>query len=385
MKRHLLLAATLLTSLFSNAQYTITDHHTGEELSELITGTNVVVLNPVLSCGDTSNGIYSGTGSLDFDNGIILTGNNSKDITPFLYGAPSYYSEFKMYTDEGMDEDINQYLLDSGYTHIEAFNACVLEMDIVPNTPQIKLDYIFAASDPNGGYGGWGGCDPSLDVPVIFIRGGTEYPTYLNIATYPGTNIPVNLTSLDPAVVPTEGCVYYDGAPYDEYYVYNEFGEHADIDYRHFSKQLTATASVTVCDTYHLKLAMADIRSNAGGYAAYGSALFFKASSLRGEGQPGDCITSLNEYYKQQAQIKVSPNPFVNSLGIQIEGVNATEQMNVSLTDIQGRILKTMDGNLSEVNTKLTNTGQSLIPGMYFLNIKSSSGKYNHSVKVVKQ
>jgi hypothetical protein len=384
MKRHLLLAATLLISLFSNAQYTITDHHTAEELSELITGANVVVLNPVLSCGDTSNGIYSGTGSLDFDNGVILSTNRTVDITPFLYGSPAY-SEEKCYTDEGIDVDMNNYLLDSNYTNLEAYNACVLEMDIVPNTTKIRLDYIFASSEPITGFGGFGGCDPNVDMPVVFIKGGSEYPSYLNLATYPGTNIPVNTTSLSPETPSTVECPNYAGAPFDDYYVANEFGEYPDIDYRQFSKELFATADVSICDTYHLKLAIADIRGNPFGWQGYGSSLFFKASSLRGEGQPGDCTTSLDDYYKQQSQIKVSPNPFVNSLGVQIEGLNATEQMNVSLTDIQGRILKTMDGNLSEVNTKLTNTGVSLTPGMYFLNIKSFSGKYNHSVKVVKQ
>jgi len=385
MKRLLLPAALLVLNFQTQAQYTITDSHTASELLNEISGENVITLNPVLSCGDTSNGIFSGTGSFDFDNGIILTTNNALDITPFLYGTPAYPEE-KMYTDLGMDEDMNAYLLDSGYTHTEAYNACILEFDIIPQTPKIQIDYIFAASMP-GGFGGWGGCDPGGDLPVIFIKGGDEFPAYINIATYPGTTVPVRSESLDPGaeILVPEGCSYYEGAPYVEYFVDNEFGTYADIDYRFFSKQLPATANVTPCDTYHLKLAIADIRSNAGGFGAYGSSLIFKTSSLEGVGQPIDCTTGISEYLKQQSKIKVSPNPFNCSLAIAIEDANQGEFFTVSLTDLQGRVLNNYSGDLTIINNRLKVAGEQLSPGMYLLNIKSESGKYNHAVKVIKQ
>src|SRR5690606_31383385 len=79
-----------LAAFTTNAQYTATEDHTAAELLSEITGTGVTVLNPMLSCGDTTNGKYSGSGDLDFHNGIILATGNISSTFPYVDGQPYY-------------------------------------------------------------------------------------------------------------------------------------------------------------------------------------------------------------------------------------------------------------------------------------------------------
>jgi hypothetical protein len=88
--KKLLSGMLCLAAFTATAQYTDSENYTAAELLSEITGTGVILLNPVLSCGDTSNGKFSGTGYLDFDSGIILSTNNASDCFPFESGMPYY-------------------------------------------------------------------------------------------------------------------------------------------------------------------------------------------------------------------------------------------------------------------------------------------------------
>jgi hypothetical protein len=394
MKRKITLALAVISIGFgtASAQYAATDSHTAEELAMELAGDGVTILNPILSCGDSVNGMFTGSGGLEFDEGIILsTGNTDKIFQDWTLTWGVVQTD-NWTTGSGIDEDMNHMLVEWGATSTQAYATCALEFDIIPHAKTLKMEY-FAAT----GY--WvpskiSGCQDFVDILAILIKGGIEYPEYSNIATIPGTDIPVNVNSI--LNEGTEECPPVEGGPYTEYYIFNGPGEEGYMDnfsYSGLTEVFTLEAAVSPCDTYHIKIAVSDIRVPTGPFQSHGISLFLKSGSLRTSGQPEDCPTtvdpeppsSLNEYLKQQSQIKVSPNPFSNNMAIAIQNDIGKELYSVGLYDIGGRLLGQTKGNLNEVNASLSTIGNDMTSGMYMLKIQSASGKYNRTVKVVKE
>src|SRR5690606_30993873 len=65
------------------------------------------------------------------------------------------------------------------------------------------------------------------------------------------------------------------GSPFPQYYVNNAANASSTLTHNGHTIVFTATATVTPCQTYHLKLAIAD-----GGDSSYDSAVFLEAGSL---------------------------------------------------------------------------------------------------------
>jgi hypothetical protein len=401
-RRILLLASALVITHTSFGQYSASISHTAEELVAELAGDGVVVLNPVLTCRDSFSAIFTGTGDLGFNSGVILsTLNAPKIFTPYdVINTPLLVSTYEIATPVGMeDKEMNDLLDEYGYYLSEAFNTCSIDMDIVPQAKTLQMEYVFTSNRD----GTMRFCEPVTDYIAVLISGG-EYVDTMNLATFPGTEIPVNSWTLkaDSTILsivhgPPSNCEDITGEelmPFDEYLILNEYGEYTtSVHYPLLSTEIPLTANVSPCDTYHLKIAIADVRMP-GGYDSYNpSSFFLKSGSLRTTGQPEDCPTTvdpeppsgLGEYLKQQSEIKVSPNPFNAGMSIAIKNDNGKESYTIGLYDISGRQLHRLTGTLNEVNNKLNHIGNDLATGMYFLKIKSDSGKYNHTVKVVKE
>jgi hypothetical protein len=408
MKRTITLLATgiILGCLPASAQYTYTTSHTAEELLAELAGDGLTILNPVLTCRDSFNAIYTGTGGLDFDNGIALsTGKLHKIFSEFTGTPPLLDSEDELYVpvtanDRPMNDMIDRY----GYTYGEAFSTCSIDLDIIPQAKTLEMDFIFASSNVGGAFA----CEPYTDYIAVLISGGTEFSDTINLTTYPGTDVPVSTWTMmaDSAMVvdvksssyPCDYIVGEEIIPLDEYTIDNNSGLYL-LNYELFTIEIPISTNVSPCDTYHLKIAISDGRyigdsaHTASSFSPYASTFFLKSGSLRTTGQPEDCPTtvdpeppsSLSEYLKQQAQIKVSPNPFNTGMAIAIQDDNGKDIYSVDLYDIGGRLLSQTKGNLNEVNTNLSAVGKDLTTGMYMLKIQSASGKYNHTVKVVKK
>jgi hypothetical protein len=396
MKRRITLALAVISMGYApaSAQYTATDSHTAEELASALAGDGVTILNPILSCGDSVNGIFTGSGGLEFDNGIILSTGNTDKIFQDWYENWGAVLTNNWMTTEGIDEDMNNLLRQWGDTDTltEAYATCALEFDLIPQAKTLKMDYFFATGAFSGSVGI--DCVNFVDIIGILIRGGSEYPEYINIANIPDTDIPVNVNSI--AYPGDMYCSPVEGGPYLEYKIGNIPSSDDFMDYfcyNGLTPAFTPEAPVSPCDTYHLKIAAADIRIPLIAYQNYGLSLFLKSGSLRTTGQPEECPTTvdpeppsgISEYLKQQSEIKVSPNPFNAGMSIAIKNDNGKESYTIGLYDISGRQLHLLTGTLNEVNNKLNHIGNDLATGMYFLKINSSSGKYNHTVKVVKE
>lgn len=218
---------------------------------------NVQVTNAVggnFSDGDKSFGYFSSNGSdFPFEKGLVLsTGklahvpgpNNtlSDDDAPGWSGDPDLEAALGIYN---------------------TINATIIEFDFVPNADNIRFRYIFASEEYQQG-------DPNTcrysDAFAFLIKpiGGS----YNNIALVPGTNTPVQVTTVHSGI--PGSC-----PPINETYFEGWNGPNAPINFNGQTKILVAESPVVINQAYHIKLVIAD----EGNYR-YDSAVFLEGGSF---------------------------------------------------------------------------------------------------------
>lgn len=270
-KRILFLVTLIGVFIFSdraNAQMDIVNNQSAEDLVEILTGEGVVVLNPVLNCPGLANGKFEITGghTLGIDTGIILTsGRAATDGFNMGANGPNTNSG-PAFTSGGLnfDADLSTVL---PIANPSIRDVCYLEFDFLPAGDSISFDYVFASSE----YWGYS-CSNFNDVFGFFISGPGIIGTQ-NIAVVPGTNIPVTVNSTTGVGTGTQCTEMGPGSPFAQFYNDNTGG--ATITYGGFTDVFTAQAQVNPCDTYHLKLAIADLHDS-----NLDSGVFLKAGSL---------------------------------------------------------------------------------------------------------
>lgn len=269
----LLLICLFITNSNSYAQMSVTTGNTAEELVNRLVGEGVDVFNATLNpgCALTQRGTFGhapGPNDLGIDSGIVLTTGIVDNGTSGVYS--NYLTGLAMPT-SGVSSDPDLASLVSVSIH----DACILEFDFIPKGDTIKFNYVFGSEEyPEFACSGYN------DVFGFFISGGI-YTTPTNIALVPGTTIPVAINSINKAPAgtgyPISTCMEMGaGSPFTEFYVDNEgLLMSPNIAYDGFTTVLQAIAGVSPCDTYHLKIAIAD-----GGDGTLDSGVFLEAGSL---------------------------------------------------------------------------------------------------------
>ena len=150
----------------------------------------------------------------------------------------------------------------------DTYDACVLEIDIVPFVDSLVFHYVFGSEEylefVDNGYN---------DIFAFFVSG-PGYDENTNIALIPNTNIPVSIDNVN------EG-------NNSQYYINNGNGtstpqniDDTFIQYDGITTPLTAVMHVEVGETYHIKLAVADA-----GDGILDSGVFLSVESLGGNPQ----------------------------------------------------------------------------------------------------
>lgn len=204
--------------------------------------------------GDKSFGYFSANGSsFPLQKGIVMSTGKLAHVP----GPNTTLSDDDAPGWTG-DQDLENALNISNTT-----NATILEFDFVPNADNIQFRYLFASEEYQEG-------DPNTciysDAFAFLIKpiGGE----YTNIALVPGTNTPVLVTTVHsgiPGACPPINETYFEG--------WN--GANAPINFNGQTKVLTAAASVTVGQSYHIKLVIADEANY-----RYDSAVFLEGGSF---------------------------------------------------------------------------------------------------------
>lgn len=235
------------------AQLEVNGAVTAEEMAELLVGQGVEISNIELNCPDGAFGTFNGVNSnLGIDEGIILTsGSIDNAVGPNDQGGAS--------TSLGSpgDPDLDVIAIDA------TNDACVLEFDFVPFSDELTFNYVFGSEE----YLEY--VDSFNDAFAFFISGpnptGGDYLVE-NIALIPGTATPVTINSVN-------------DIDNSEFYVDNGDGLVVDpettVQYDGFTVVLSAIVNVIPCETYRLKLAVADALDT-----ALDSGVFLESGSL---------------------------------------------------------------------------------------------------------
>jgi len=171
------------------------------------------------------------------------------------------------------DDDLEDILGGDVFTQ----DAVVIEFDFVPQSDILSFNYIFASEE----YPEYV-CSPFNDIFAFLLSGpnpaGGNY-TNTNIALVPGTNIPVAINSVNTGF---PGYYYYDasgcldsGGSLDYSAFYNDNAGGSSVQFDGFTDKFQATANVIPCETYHIKLAIADLTDG-----FFDSAVFLEENSF---------------------------------------------------------------------------------------------------------
>lgn len=213
-----------------------------------IVGPGVHAFNVQLLCDSYATGRYTPT-ALPINAGIVLSTGKVSDLT-----TPNAIPPIS--TDNGLpgDPDLNTL---AAFT---TYDGCALEFDFISQCANISIPYFFASEeypyDPlkafNDVFGIFIAPDPGVGNPYV----------YSNISeVVPGT----------PVGVPTVNQLINAG-------FYNSNGMNG-FPFQGYTDRFVANATVTPCNTYHMKIVIAD-----GGDRIFDSSVFLEAGSITCDG-----------------------------------------------------------------------------------------------------
>jgi gliding motility-associated-like protein len=279
--RKILSLITLALPLAASSQIVVDGGGDPTEIASSLVGSGVTISDVTMDCEDGAYGTFECIDcNVGIGSGIVLT---SGDVS-VAEGPNTGTGDTGAWGGSG-DDDLDDI---SGFT---TYDACILEFDVTVTSDTLVFNYSFGSeeyttyvnSTVNDAFG-------------LFISGpgitGLE-----NLALIPGTDIGISINTVNPL-------------EYDEYYIDNGVGctpsgdyciegfltspystDEYYIGYDGFTTVLTAKTPVIPCETYHLKLAIADA-----GDDVLDSGVFIEAGSLSSPGVEITYETDLGGY-----------------------------------------------------------------------------------------
>jgi len=272
-KKTALVFGLIFIAHFSQAQLIITPNANATQLAQQLVGTGITISNATFTGNSISAGFFknvSGT-NINLDSGIVITTGAAQTtgVNTGMNGNESLFAS----TSHGApgDAQLQAYLNSINPSNNFTLNdAAFLEFDFVPIGDTVRFRYVFGSEE----YPTFA-CTSFNDIFAFFISGpgitGTK-----NIALIPNTNIPVAINSINGGSSSDINglCAGMGpGSPFVNYFVNNQFNP--QFTYGGHTTVLIAESVVVPCQTYHLKLAIADV-----GDGSYDSGVLLQARSL---------------------------------------------------------------------------------------------------------
>lgn len=243
----------------SNAQLQVTPESNAQALVQKLLGPGVTVSNVTLTGHPAMTGIFnniSGT-SIGIDSGIVLTNGRAKTIGAGSFGVDGDGIMTALNVDAfnqwGFPGDADLTAVVAEVTN----DACVLEFDFVPLGDSIRFNYVFSSEE----YTDFS-CTEFNDAFAFFIRG-PGITGLKNIALIPNTTLPVTINNIN-----EKTC-----ALFPQYFINNETNRF--FTHNGHIQVFTAREQVVPCQSYHLKLVIADVFDD-----DLDSGVFLEAGSL---------------------------------------------------------------------------------------------------------
>lgn len=257
-------ALQLAQTLADAAKLAVTQGNSATDLvTNVLIGGNCFDVSNIKSTGSAnSRGMFSqGQTSVNISNGIVLC-TGPTNVLPGPNDIPNVNGGFG----NNSSDDPHLSTLTSG----NQYDVSIIEFDFKPTANMVQFDFVFGSEEyceyVNSIYN---------DVFGFFISG-PGINGVQNLAVLPDGTTPVTINNVNHL----KNQAYYRNN--------NVFGTCSglstvglsDIQLDGFTSVLTATANLIPCQTYHIKLAIADI-----GDANYTSAVFLRANSFDAGGK----------------------------------------------------------------------------------------------------
>lgn len=243
---YLLTAVALCLFFDANAQLTVNNGFTAQQLGNNLAGNNVNVFNASITGDPDQYGQFNFVGNgLGLNSGVILsTGDIADAIGPNSSGSTSSNMG------GGGDADL------SALAGFNTNDAVVFEFEFEVQGDEIEFNFVFMSEEYNEFVG-----SNFNDVFAFYISGpgivGQE-----NLAVVPGTTTPVTINTIN-------------NGSFFQYYTDNT-GNLVDVEFDGFTTLMTAARdSLQPCGIYTLSLRIAD-----GSDSAYDSAVLLQENSL---------------------------------------------------------------------------------------------------------
>lgn len=269
-----------LATAFANAQNSsdfkvFTPAKTGirsaEKLLESLIGEGVVLKNYSVTktSGEEAFGFFEDSKErLGMKKGLVMTTGgiialSSKNTSPSM--SNNTHDRVENRTNKINKESTGYAELEKLLNNQKTFDACVIELDIVPTADTLSFNYVFGSEEYDEFVG-----STYNDVFAFFISG-KGITVNKNLAVVPNTEVPVSVNSINNG----SGNNSYKARPTNStFYVSNTDG-HIGIEYDGMTKLMQIRQPVTPYETYHIKLAIADV-----GDEAYDSGVFIEGKSF---------------------------------------------------------------------------------------------------------
>lgn len=266
MKTIVLIAILFFASVLGlKAQLGINNSLTPQQLvQDILVGPGVSISNVTFSGGGNAIGSFvnGNATNLGLNSGVVLCTGKIFDIP-----KPATEDASELLNISG-DLDIDNIAASTSY------DAAVLEFDFIPVSDTIRFRYVFGSEE----YPEYV-CSTFNDAFAYFVSGprpgGGQYYKQ-NIALIPGTNLPVAINTVNNGNVGANGSISgCTSLAYSYLHVDNQAIGGTSIVYDGFTKVFTAWCLVIPCQSYHIKIAVADVTDG-----ALDSGVFLEAGSF---------------------------------------------------------------------------------------------------------
>lgn len=244
------------------AQIQVNDTENLETVIKRLEGTGVKISNIKYRLSPKAKKRPAGSFSDDFGalgiaNGLIMTSGAAVNAI----GPNDEPGKTQINEDPFQDPELTPFIEKYDSVNNRMYDECVVEFDFVSAYPSVSFDYIF-------------GSDEYIEFLeyhdiLAFLISGPGISGQKNIAMVPGTNIPVSVASIKPG-------------SHEQFYISNGHGNtpflNVDVQYDGYTKVLRTYTEVIPCETYHLKLAIADVLDD-----TFDAALFVQQGSFQSE------------------------------------------------------------------------------------------------------
>lgn len=244
---------------------------TADKLLESLIGEGVVLKNYSITkaSGEEAFGFFEdGKERLGMKKGLVMTTGgiialSSKNTSPSM--SNNTHERIEKRAGAGLKENSGYADLEKLINNQKTFDACVIELDIVPTADTLSFNYVFGSEEYDEFVG-----STYNDVFAFFINGKGITNTK-NLAVVPNTDIPVTVNSINNG----SGGGSYKARPTNPTFYVSNVDGHIGIEYDGMTKLMQIRQVVVPYETYHIKLAIADVSDD-----SYDSGVFIEGKSF---------------------------------------------------------------------------------------------------------